>query len=315
MFSQLPGFLDRSFFIGFLLPSVLFTTGVYLLLRSLGIEAQPDLLPPSDPILDVTAFGLAISIIAIVLLVINRPLTRILEGYGRFNPFRTLLFLERRRYHKLQNKIKQAKQERAKHSTQKELPAELANQLIANYQMMAERFPDQEAFLLPTAFGNTLRAFEVYPRVIYGLEAIGAWNRLLTVVPRELRESLDATKALMDFWVNLWFLSLSLSLSSAVFLLFQKRSEMIWLPPVLVLLSWLAAKGARSAAVEWGDLIKATFDMFLPDLWRKLGLNIPSTDEEYRQSTDRLNQAFLYRKPRLFKKKTREAQASWMKQD
>ena len=70
------------------------------------------------------------------------------------------------------------------------------------------QFPDEEAWLLPTSFGNTIRAFEVYPRVMYGLDAIPGWLRILAVIPKDYRESVDNAKAQVDFWLNLWFLSI-----------------------------------------------------------------------------------------------------------
>src|SRR5712692_4078105 len=74
--------------------------------------------------------------------------------------------------------------------------------------MLAERFPPEEDQLLPTAFGNTIKAFETYPDVMYGFDAIEGWTRLLAVIPKDYRELIETTKAETDFWVNLWFISL-----------------------------------------------------------------------------------------------------------
>lgn len=68
---------------------------------------------------------------------------------------------------------------------------------------LAEEFPDQESLLLPTPFGNVLRSFETFPRIIYGLDAIPAWVRLLGVMPKDYIELIECAKAQLDFWVNL----------------------------------------------------------------------------------------------------------------
>ena len=44
-----------------------------------------------------------------------------------------------------------------------------------------ENFPDDIEWVLPTRLDNLIRAFEVYPRVVYGLDSIPAWPRLQAV--------------------------------------------------------------------------------------------------------------------------------------
>jgi hypothetical protein len=81
---------------------------------------------------------------------------------------------------------------------------------------------------LPTRFGNAIRSFEVYSRIIYGLEAIDGWPRLLAVIPADYRQAIDDAKAQVDFWVNIWMGSLLIWMGS---LLIWMGSLLIWMRP------------------------------------------------------------------------------------
>ena len=54
--------------------------------------------------------------------------------------------------------------------------------------------------------GTLSALFEVYPRVMYGLESIEGWDRILAVVPKDYRTLMDSAKAQTDFWINIVFL-------------------------------------------------------------------------------------------------------------
>ncbi len=54
---------------------------------------------------------------------------------------------------------------------------------------------------------------------------------------------------------------------------------------------------AISSAVEWGDLFKAAFDVFLPDLARKLQFDQPAFQEETRSLWHSFSQAIIFRAP------------------
>jgi hypothetical protein len=61
----------------------------------------------------------------------------------------------------------------------------------------------------------------------------------------------------------------------------------------VIFISWLRV---RSAAVEWGEVVKSAFDVFLPELHKKLEFPI-ATREEERQMWERFSQAIIYRLP------------------
>lgn len=162
-------------------------------------------------------------------------------------------------------------------------------------QQKAERFPDNERWLLPTAFGNTIRAFEVYSRVIYGLDAIPGWERLLTVIPKDYRTLIDDAKAQTDFWVNFWLFSLIFLFEYITILLISHQYKFLWILPISILLAFITSFRARMAALEWGHYIKSSFDVFLPELYKKLELRHPLDREEERKNFARFSQTIIYR--------------------
>lgn len=140
-----------------------------------------------------------------------------------------------------------------------------------------------------------MRAFEIYSRIMYGLDAIPGWERLLTVIPKDYRALIDDAKAQTDFWINMWFLSLLLALEYILILLLTQRYILIWVFPVAILSALFAAYRARIAAIEWGHYIKASFDVFLPELYTKLGFPHPLNRTEERSNLIRFSQAIIYR--------------------
>ena len=72
---------------------------------------------------------------------------------------------------------------------------------------------------------------------------------------------------------------------------------MFWVVPLIIMFTFLASRGARIAAVEWGDMVKASFDTFVPKLSKKLGFITPEDtrpDEEKKLWT-LFSRAMIYR--------------------
>ncbi len=207
MFGELPKLFDRNFAIGYFLPIIAFVAASLGLIS--GFDLYSTLLPlfQTKLIIGTTIILLLSWLGGIVLLTLNRNILRLMEGYGWYNPYRLFAWIEKSHYRRLHRTISKLEME------YEDLSPKLKKKLNNSKEKAAIRFPDHERFLLPTAFGNTIRAFEVYSRVMYGLDAIPGWDRLLAVIPKDYRELVDTAKAQTDFWVNLWFLVCFLYLS------------------------------------------------------------------------------------------------------
>jgi len=133
---------------------------------------------------------------------------------------------------------------------------------------------------------------------MYGLDAIEGWGRLLGVVPTDYREQINTAKTQMDFWVNLWLLALLLLPEYTAFAIHGDSLRALWAPLAAVIVAFFAASRAKNAAVQWGDFIKASFDLFLPDLWSKLSFAPAEDSNKERATWENFGFAVHYRAPR-----------------
>jgi hypothetical protein len=156
-----------------------------------------------------TTFLAVAGALAVFLALANTFLIRRLEGYGW--PFDKLPLLRRyqlNRYREVAYKIEDYDDNwddflaagRAALAKARKKRDQLLRSMVVD-------FPDNENDVLATSVGNIIRAFEVYPRIMYGLDSIPGWPRLLGVIPEGyLRHAQDA-KAKLDFCVNSIYLA------------------------------------------------------------------------------------------------------------
>jgi hypothetical protein len=303
LFGDLPNLFGRDFAIGFLLPVALLIPFSFLVADSFGsVSIHANLesvrnLKDQPILLGATLFVFVLWFWAVTLLALNRTIIRVKEGYGRWNPARVWSFIEKSRFRALQNRLQGTEHESL-----------LAQELsivddLAALQLkwddlsreLAVRFPDQEGYLLPTAFGNTIRAFEVYPRVMYGLDAIPLWPRLLMIMSEEVRALIDAAKAEMDFWLNLWVVSLVLLAEYLALAVSTHNRGNLWLLLFILVLLPLSSNRARGAAAGWGEMVKAAFDVHLTALRKAFEMQEKENRNTEREHWVNLSIALIYR--------------------
>jgi len=289
---------SKSFAIGFLLPAAAFLLAVFGILYLYGL---------ADPLLSMTKYKdetaiqatlifFVIWLCAVALLALNRPIVRVLQGYGPFNPFRLKGNIATGAYRKLNDKIATSREAISGAKKQKrDVDSKHSRTYADSLWKMAHEFPDEEATVLPTRFGNTIRAFEVYSRVIYGIESVYGWSRLMGVVPADYREMMETEKAQMDFWVNLWFTSCLTVVLYVAMGIARAAWPQPWIPFAAIVLAFLTAHSARSVAQSWGAMVTGAFDLYRPDLCRKLGFRLPASIEEERTMWQCMSQVWVYR--------------------
>jgi hypothetical protein len=260
---------------------------------SFNISSQLDLL------IGTTVIALFSWLLSIVLLGINRELIRLLEGYGGiYSPFTWFKNIELNKYDSMKDEITELDEKYIEHSQKGEkIPTELIekrNRAIREFKL---RFPTERRHVLPTSFGNTIRAFEVYSREMYGIDAIPGWNRLIAVMPKEYKTHIDDTKVLVSFWMNTFYLNLILLFEYFIILLITGEAKLWLFPLFLLILIYISYERARKASVQWGDTVKSAFDVFLLDLWKEIGFDIPETKEGKKKIWKRFNQAVIYGRP------------------
>lgn len=304
MFGELPKLFDRDFAVGYFIPATAFVAANVVLVIVFGqLQLLYKLFPSleaalrDDTLKNLTLIvGLASLILAVLLLVLNRQIFRLFEGYGLINnaewsnPFVLQKSREMKRYEK-KKQTRIALQKRwineGEHFTHEKLLTELTREFV-------ESFPHEKDLVLPTAFGNTIRAFETYSNSMYGIDGIAGWNRLIAVIPNEYKSLLNAAIAETNFWVNFWFLSL-VALFEYSYLAFVFRSLPLPFAFILVIaFVWLSSEYAKKAAVEWGDLVKAAFDVFRPELSKMLRLPEFKNRVHEKEIWTKFSQAVIY---------------------
>ncbi|MGE5265422.1 MAG: hypothetical protein ACM3S0_18740 [Acidobacteriota bacterium] len=143
-----------------------------------------------------------------------------------------------------------------------------------------------------------MRAFEVYPRVMYGLDSVPGWTRLLAIVPRDYRELVDAAKATTDFWVNVILLSLVYVGMYLIVAVQAGRWLGLEFPIGALIVAALAFSRADNAVIGWGEAVIAAFDGFLPELRTRLRMPPAATREQELELWTQFSQATIYRLPK-----------------
>lgn len=287
MVGKLPELFGRNFAVGYFLPATVFFAASACLLDRYGTLSIAELwrfVAAEQPFWASFVTFLLVWLLAISLLAANTWIIRRKEGYIRWKPLRRWMTRwERRRFRKIEQRIVACKRSGSD-----------ARPLLHE---QATAFPHREDLLLPWKFGNAIRAFEAYPRVVYGFEATRGWSRLLAVIPEDYRDLTDAVKAEMDFLVNLWFLSCLFFWEYFALAWYTGRFEVVWVPLAAFASIRMASYWSLGAAVRWGEMVKGAFDVFLPGLRSVLGLKEPASRAEERRLWEQMSDAFLTRQP------------------
>jgi len=138
------------------------------------------------------------------------------------------------------------------------------------------QYPESRAQVLPTAFGNVLRAFEEHPRRLYGIDPISTWPRLVAVVPDAYLSQISDTKTIVTLSLNLCVVSLLLAFETA--LLAPRTAPEKWFVAALAwaVLAAFAYRGAISMANVWGEYFRSAFDLYRLEVLKRMSLDLPA---------------------------------------
>jgi len=284
--SELNKIFGRDFVTGFFLPAILFLVGNICLLKLLGIDGPLLRINWEKPLQDTGLLVVIAWIFAIFLQAFNREVFRAAEGYwpkwlrGRLTVF------HRRRFRKLIEKVN------ALYNNPGEIDEQEFNALSLRAAM---EYPSTEAQVLPTSFGNAVRAYEDYPRVIYGFESIKGWTRLQPLMSPEFRDVLSQNRTPVDLWLNLCVLTFVFGIEVAVLAYNFNRFYLAWFILPLLILTWVAYARARSSVQQYGEQVKAAFDVYLPALATKLGYVLSSDVGNNRKFWSAFSEIMIYR--------------------
>lgn len=275
---DLGGVFSRFFVVGFFVPA-------FLALATVMLVASSDLLPGELEKPDPGAFaviGVAAVALGLVLLGLNYPIQRLLEGYGFRLPhsglgFRLLRWIGERA----------TAREVARHRRLLRLVADRKTRPAAA-RIFERQFPHREGDLLPTRLGNAMRAFERHGQRRWGLDAIAVWPHVEALMTDAERQAHEDDQGSYAFFLNGSVCALGAGLLLALDALLHRSDSIsslgwIWMLPLYVapfVASYLLYRGAVVAAQQWGSRVRASVDLHRLDLYRELGLKVPKTMAE-----------------------------------
>lgn len=230
---------------------------------------------------------LLVTLVAYVLQAFTRPLVRCYEGYWPW-------WLRQWPQQVVEKRWQRWRKERAE-AARSDLPRyiTLQDRLYHGYPLQAER-------LLPTHLGNVLRAAEDYPVTAYGMDAVFWWPRLMPLLPEAVQRGIvDALTPLLAL-LNLATLIGLVAVSSSAYLWRNGVGSWQGSAGVLIgglVLARLAYLGAVTQAREYGQRLRAAFDLYRFDLLKALHLPLPASPQQERVLWGRLA-AWLYNQDR-----------------
>lgn len=304
--------LDRGFVVGFLFPSLIFTMLVSILF---GVDIRPMLDSAGGGSPNTTAsgtFGMspwgAIMVLAgvmlfigLLLLLINRFLIRLMSGRTWPLKNRSLsltrwrLRAQLRRYRRAQTRLRALDLRcRLLMDTQSKVPGRLECERGRIWSNLVMEYPPEGKFLLPTRFGNIIRAFESYPLQVYGIDGVSGWVRLSAVLPKEFRQQAGDAKSLVDLALNSVVLApIGVVLAAWQFAATRELPALGLMVTALAVVA-LSYSGMRGAARLWGELVKTGFDLYQERLAAEMGFALPANAEKRFEFWERFSQSMMY---------------------
>jgi hypothetical protein len=214
--------------------------------------------------------------LGLILNAIDTPLYRLLEGYTwpRALQQRGVARQDHRKT-RLQHRVADIE-----HGWRRDLYAE-----------RLERYPESD--LAPTSLGNALRAFENYALDRYNLNSQLLWAHLYSAITDDLRAEYERSRAAVDFFVAMFYMSgLFASLALVASLGTGRYELLIGTGTALALMPPLYSLAAQSTSY-WGRTTRAMVDLGRRDLANRLGLRLPDTTADERRMWEVVS-AFVY---------------------
>jgi hypothetical protein len=331
MFTSLPKLADKTFVIAFLVPTLAFLLALNWAFPGLLALHEPSehadagkaLADAAATLLDATVSVAALWFFALALMMVNRPLYRLLEGY--FGPLAAKAAVGRQQ-HAWDLRRREIDQAEAtaralRPGAARDDAARSFNQLRLRF---GKQFPPTRARVLGSRFGNVNRAFEDYSEQAYGVFGVTTWPRLSAVIPASFQSVLTDARAQVDCFVNVTFLALAFGAveigrwfwdgAAAVARDWPHAGVDFWLavreaaahanwPALLAALvavfvvRRVAYELALNRAQALGEQVRAAFDLYLGGLAKQLGYDLPPAEQDRRALWRRLRRTWAYGDP------------------
>lgn len=287
--SDVAGVLSRYFIVGFFVPT-------FFALAVLAFAASPDALPDDFEAYSdgakVAILGGTALLVGLALMGLNYQVMRAFEGYplearasnGVVKPLYDWLMLKQRATH---DALVAIRDDTNRPDTDRNDAA----------WRLGFGFSDR---LLPTGFGNVVRAFERQPRVRWGLNSISAWPRINLLLDDQEREIEANARGEVAFFLNGCLLGMVVGLCLLADLLAHCTVPIYWVWVYLIpfVVSYGLYRASIGAAIRWGSVVKAAIDLHRLEFYKLLGLRkAVSFTEERNVLAPAVNRFLLYADP------------------
>jgi hypothetical protein len=164
------------------------------------------------------------------------------------------------------------------------------------FRQLDRDFPSGE--IMPTKIGNTIAAFEEYPKNRYGMDTIALWPRLVPVLKGEkFLDYVIREKSVFDFLLNTCIVVIALGLELVYRALFLgDLVGAIFILGVICLMVIVLYEGMYIAARQWGTVVRVAFDLHRHDLAQRLALKPATTFREEWARWEAISRFFLHRR-------------------
>lgn len=149
----------------------------------------------------------------------------------------------------------------------------------------------------PTALGNVIEAYNSYSYKRYGIEGETFWPHLESVLTKEYRERISDVKLLLDFFLTMATLGMLLAIFSFIIGPWLKFDPLYWavIGGFSILISYgLYYKMGVHIAIQYGDLIRASFDLFRLDMLKELEIARPKDLKSETDTWKKLNRLVIF---------------------
>jgi len=270
--SDVAGVFSRYFIVGFFAPCFFV---LIALSQTLTKSALPPVYVEAGNGARVAIIGGASILGGLVLLGLNYPILRLFEGYP----------LRGHWYTRIIDVPLTAWQKRRLRKAREKTVAQDADQIAKNNATwrLGRKFGADDDKVLPTGFGNAIRAFERHSKIRWGLNAIAAWPLIETQLSEQEVQTQSDVKGDVAFFVNGALLAtvggFGLIADAAANRSLHSPEQVAYAVPFVIsaLLYWASV----GAAIQWGEAVRASIDLHRRDIYQKVGLRTPVnfTDE------------------------------------
>lgn len=304
--------LGSNFIVSAMIPSLALVVGCVLVFEP--ILQTSSIFTQKDNIYSLISFSLLLIIPTIIigftLTALNTYILKLFEGYAFFPHlsymYKWMLHSHRNKARKLITKrrfLKRRIEVIEKSVIKTERQTRYLKQLKREYFFIAAKYdtsyPSNLGDILPTQFGNILRASETYSNVHYGMDGVEFWPRLFHVIDPAYKEAIDGTRNELSFLVNMSLLAIAFFLLCLVAFIYtlanpplDTMGKPIYVAAFVNVVRYLIwggfglglniffNKASIYAVSSFGLMIRSAYDLFRLDLLKQLRLKMPKDSHE-----------------------------------